>query len=355
MAKVLNKMKDFVKAEDVCDDVLAMVEGTPVTRQHKFTVKALYMKAKNMLNLMEFRKAKELLEDQAKPLLKGLGEAFGAAAEEGKDLADSRYGFVYRKKYALYLKKFAFYDEALEALEQILKDEVAFYGLALVDDRLSLQELPALAAEEAHVLKPALLPHMQVRDTFFMMGKIHVLKMNPEKALQALETAMAVEVAAAATAELLYVANCRRVLKEAYVKVYSQRNKQALQHARLAIEISLGIVSRVLGEQNYLHARALLGLGDVLSAEKKPEETEKVYLQAQTVIGNIFSENHPIITEYNANLIEVYSAKADEAERLKTVQVAQKNLDIARQYYGDDSIFVIKHELSLASNKIGAL
>jgi hypothetical protein len=72
VAKVLNKIKDTVKAEDVCDDVLAMCEAVPVTRQHKFALKALYMKTKNMLNIMEFRKAKELLEDQAKPILKDL-------------------------------------------------------------------------------------------------------------------------------------------------------------------------------------------------------------------------------------------------------------------------------------------
>ncbi len=72
VAKVLNKIKDTVKAEDVCDDVLAMCEAVPVTRQHKFALKALYMKTKNMLNIMEFRKAKELLEGQAKPILKDL-------------------------------------------------------------------------------------------------------------------------------------------------------------------------------------------------------------------------------------------------------------------------------------------
>lgn len=36
--------------------------------------------------------------------------------ELGKDLIDNRYSFQYRKKYALYLKKFAFYDQSAEIL-----------------------------------------------------------------------------------------------------------------------------------------------------------------------------------------------------------------------------------------------
>lgn len=66
VAKVLNKMKDHVKAEDVCDDIISICtddQEQEVKKQHKFAVNALYMKAKNMLNVMEFREAKELLEE----------------------------------------------------------------------------------------------------------------------------------------------------------------------------------------------------------------------------------------------------------------------------------------------------
>lgn len=71
VAKCLNKLKDFTKAEDVCDDILEVLkEKTEVSKAHKFALKALYMKAKNMTNLMEFRYAKKHLEDEAKPILK---------------------------------------------------------------------------------------------------------------------------------------------------------------------------------------------------------------------------------------------------------------------------------------------
>ena len=73
------------------------------------------------------------------------------------------------------------------------------------------------------------------------------------------------------------------------------------------------------------------------------------------MIGERFSENHPCIIDFNSNLVEVYSNKTEESEKSKTIQIATKNLEIARQYYGEESIFVVKHELALASNKIGAL
>lgn len=40
------------------------------------------------------------------------------------------------------------------------------------------------------------------------------------------------------------------------------------------------------------------------------------------MIGERFSDNHPCIIEYNNNLIELYSQKADERERSKTVDIS---------------------------------
>lgn len=48
------------------------------------------------------------------------------------------------------------------------------------------------------------------------------------------------------------------------------------------------------------------------------------------MIGERFSENHPCILEFNSNLIEVYSNKNEESEKAKTVQIAEKNLKIAK-------------------------
>ena len=130
----------------------------------------------------------------------------------------------------------------------------------------------------------------------------------------------------------MFIANCYRFIKEAYLKVHSQRNKQALDKAEEANKKTLAIIQSILGEgkPNYLLARALLGEGEILISHKKVDEAEKVVLKAQTMIGTQFSENNPCIIDFNSNLVEVYSNKTNEGEKAKTVQVATKNLEIAR-------------------------
>ena len=71
------------------------------------------------------------------------------------------------------------------------------------------------------------------------------------------------------------------------------------------------------------------------------------------MIGEKYSDNHPCIIEFNSNLIESYSASNDQEVKRKSLHVAEKNLEIARNYYGEESIYTVKHELSVASNKIG--
>lgn len=73
------------------------------------------------------------------------------------------------------------------------------------------------------------------------------------------------------------------------------------------------------------------------------------------MIGEIYSDNHPCIIDFNSNLVEVYASMQDEGQKKKTVQITEKNLEIAKQFYGDDSLFVLKHHLAAASNKIGQL
>jgi hypothetical protein len=118
-ARCLNKIKDITKAEAVCEDVIRFIEeykekGGETQSFMYQAVKAHYMRAKNMMNVMEYKAAKKILEEEAKPLLQALIEKFTPmeAWEERNptlDLPYGRYSFQYRKKYVLYLKKFAFY------------------------------------------------------------------------------------------------------------------------------------------------------------------------------------------------------------------------------------------------------
>ena len=86
-ARCLNKIKDTVKAEHVCEDVIKYIEEYKEKggETHRFMyqgVKAHYMRAKNLLNVMEYKAAKKILEEEAKPLLKALIEKYSPAQEE---------------------------------------------------------------------------------------------------------------------------------------------------------------------------------------------------------------------------------------------------------------------------------
>lgn len=63
-------MKDYTKAEDICEDLKNLAKEHELDIHHKYTVKAAYLKTKNLSSIMEFRLAKETLKKEAQPLLK---------------------------------------------------------------------------------------------------------------------------------------------------------------------------------------------------------------------------------------------------------------------------------------------
>lgn len=100
-----------------------------------------------------------------------------------------------------------------------------------------------------------------------MIGKVQVFKLRVAEAVQALKLAenITIEILGGGSEDLLYVANCERIIKEAHIKVYSQRNKTALDEAERAVEKTLSILDKIVGSEkpNYIYARALLGLADI--------------------------------------------------------------------------------------------
>lgn len=70
-------MKDCVRADEICDQIVDYVESKEEVKTYfKFAVKALYIKSKQMSQVMEFRKAKSYLDNDAKPILKKLFEKY---------------------------------------------------------------------------------------------------------------------------------------------------------------------------------------------------------------------------------------------------------------------------------------
>lgn len=77
------------------------------------------------------------------------------------------------------------------------------------------------------------MPHMQLRQTYFMLGKVYIFKLKVAQAVESFRLAEEITQRAADGEEyLLYIANCERMINEAYLKSYSQRNKSALTDAK---------------------------------------------------------------------------------------------------------------------------
>ena len=71
------------------------------------------------------------------------------------------------------------------------------------------------------------------------------------------------------------------MIDEAYLKIFSQRNKEPLDIAEQASNKSKEILERILGDKpNYLIAKALLSIGDIQMQRKNLQEAENVILRA---------------------------------------------------------------------------
>ena len=103
-------------------------------------------------------------------------------------------------------------------------------------------------------------------------------------------------------------------------------------------------------QENYIVAKGMLNIADIHIQQKNYDKAESAVTQAKGMITERYSENHPCVIDFNSNLIEVYTHKPEsDALRLKCVKLAEKNAEIANHYYGEDSIFVVKHQLNVAS------
>lgn len=59
--------------------------------------------------------------------------------------------------------------------------------------------------------------------------------------------------------------------------------------------------------------------------------------------------------QFNSYLIEVYGSTEDPEKKRKCILIAEKNLEVAKKYYGEERIYTLKHELSLSTNCITQL
>lgn len=70
------------------------------------------------------------------------------------------------------------------------------------------------------------------------------------------------------------------------------------------------------------------------------------------MIGEKYTESHPIIMDFNSSLIEIYALLAKEEKKRLIMPISEKNIEIATAHYGDNSIYNLRHYLAISSNCI---
>lgn len=68
-------------------------------------------------------------------------------------------------------------------------------------------------------------------------------------------------------------------------------------------------------ETNFLLALRIQTLADALRDAERLDESEAQYVKCQTIVGNMFGEDHPAIMSYNGNLVTCYSNTKDKEKQ----------------------------------------
>ena len=66
----------------------------------------------------------------------------------------------------------------------------------------------------------------------------------------------------------------------------------------------------------------------------------------------LYGDFHPAIIPFNGNLIDVYASSESGEKKQKSMQIAEKNAEIADKYYGENSIYCLKAQFDIVSSKI---
>ena len=84
-------------------------------------------------------------------------------------------------------------------------------------------------------------------------------------------------------------------------------------------------------------------LGKAYVGKQDREKAEEMLLQAQIQITSVYGEEHTLAAKYNQYLIEAYNLRDESPERTELInRVSEKNVEICKKHYGDDSIFQIR-------------
>ena len=149
------------------------------------------------------------------------------------------------------------------------------------------------------------------------------------------------------------------------MRAYSERNTEPAEEAEELASDAVEMMELILGKKqtesareinNFLLSLRIQNLADVYRDTERHSLSEKAYLRCQTMVGNMFGEDHPAIIPYNGNLVTCYSQCKDKeifkSKQEVIRQIIDKNFKIAKDTFGEESIHMLYHYSGHLINKL---
>lgn len=110
------------------------------------------------------------------------------------------------------------------------------------------------------------------------------------------------------------------------------------------------ILREVCGEESMDFLLSLVDIGDVYLETKELEKAKSFYLLTLEKIISLFGPNCIFMQRINSALSELYTAMG--TEEFKNETIALDNLRIAKETYGDQSIYLLSYFLQAISASV---
>ena len=184
-----------------------------------------------------------------------------------------------------------------------------------------------------------------------MLGDVFSNSHRSEEALKIFDFISAGYLQIFGTNDTVLNSYCVQQKGEAHFKTATERLqkplKQGIEFALKGVEIMKAILDKENIKNNSVLAVRMQSLADGYRDMQDDAEAEKIYKECQTMVEILFGGDHPAMLIYNGNLVTCLSVRLSKKEttaeqkadvKLTIKNIIDKNYEVAKKTYGEDSI-----------------
>jgi hypothetical protein len=347
-------------AQDIVTSIILYIKMFKDMTPSKFWLvacKAAVVQSTQLCNAREYNDAIKLIENISGKVTTMVNEHFLPVQkpDDEKVMQDSYYTFAYRKQVAQHLVHYMDYSGALRQLKNLLQDELSFYGMKVEEvapaapaeeekkENESAQaeeekkdakdeddDLPTPPKDEIDLSKIKLdfgnleLPEHQysrkshpvnkILDTLLLIAECYTFKMRQTHSVAIYDFVLAALEQLYGTKDTVQYSYALNQKAECYFRQANDRILQPIEDGLSTVKESVEIIEKLIGYvkgekevNNMIYTYRLQTLADGYRDAERHGEAEVVYRRVQTMVGNMFGEDHPAMLPHNGNIITCLS------------------------------------------------